>query len=339
MHNLNKIEMLNLELTTNCPLRCPQCYCSLTGGKNLDLDVAISRVKEAKDMGLQEVMLSGGETMCYPHLFELIRSISDMGIKTNVALSGYRLSKATYEELLKAGIYGIFISLNGSTEEINSQTRDGYELAISALRILCEEGFTNTTLNWVMHSSNADDFENILKIAEKNKVAKVTVMAVKPTSKKELNTVPSKRQMIMVRDTIKNYKGKTRIMVETCFSPMLALISETKLFGNLNVGKYMGCGAGRWGISINVDGLFSPCRHLDYFENCKSVRDYWENSNILKHLREMNDDAYQTPCDTCRFVKHCRHCVAINSKIEEKLYRGNKYCPIAEEVAIGNNRE
>lgn len=323
------IETMNLELTTNCPLRCPQCYCSLTGGKNIDLNVAIERITEAHEMGLQEVMLSGGETLCYPYLTELIRAISSMGVKANVALSGYRFTESVYQELLDAGIFGIFISLNGSTKEINAQTRDGFDLAMLALQLLKDKEFPNTTINWVMHSSNAEDFINILAIAEKYNVAKVTIMAIKPNSKKELNTVPSKEQMFMVRDVIRNHKGNTKILIESCFSPMLALIGHTELFGNFNVGKYMGCGAGRWGVNINVDGLISPCRHLDYFEKWDSIEEYWNQSPVLRKIRSLNSRCRE-PCSSCKFCNYCRHCLAINSKLKHDLFFGNECCPLAE---------
>ena len=65
MNNLHlELDTMNIELTTRCPLRCPQCYCTLTGGKNIDLNTAIYWIKEGASLGVKEVMLSGGETLC-----------------------------------------------------------------------------------------------------------------------------------------------------------------------------------------------------------------------------------------------------------------------------------
>ena len=125
---------MNLELTTNCPLHCPQCYCTLTGGKNLDLTTALYWLAEGRKAGVKEVMLSGGETMCYPHLYEVIHAANAYCGTANVALSGFGLNQTTYEKLIFSGVGGIFISLNGSTEKINSLTRDGFDLAISQRR-------------------------------------------------------------------------------------------------------------------------------------------------------------------------------------------------------------
>lgn len=331
MCSYNSLEMMNIELTTNCPLRCPQCYCSLTGGKNIDLTLATKFIAEGKKLGLQEVMLSGGETLCYPYLVELIKYSTSLGVKSNVALSGYKFTKTVLKDLVDAGINGIFISLNGSTEKINSLTRDGYDYAIAALKLLREQEFSNVTLNWVMHSSNADDFQNVVCIAEDYNVSQITILAAKPNSKKELLTIPSKEQMLKVRDVVRSHKGNTKILIETCYSPMLALVNDTYLFGNLNKGKYIGCGAGRWGISINVDGMFSPCRHLECFEKFDSIAQYWNESKILDKLRHV-EEKKRVPCNVCSYSEYCRHCIAINYKLNDDIYIGNDFCPICDKM-------
>lgn len=326
---LKEIDTMNVELTTKCPLHCPQCYCSLTGGKDIDPQTAIFWIQEGGKAGVKDVMLSGGETLCYPHLCEVVAAAKKYCGTANVALSGYNFSQKKYEELLNAGVGGIFISLNGSTEQINSLSRDGYQLAINALRLLHKNQYDNTTINWVMHSNNADDFANILFLAETYNVAHLTVMAVKPDSKNQLKTIPSREQMLAVKEIIHSYKGKTKIYVESCFSPMLALLCDTKLFGNLNVGKNRGCCAGRSTFSVSVDGKLSPCRHLEYYESYRCLQDYFEQSPIQNTIRSLEQNTRE-PCLSCKYSYNCLHCLAINSKINNQMFFGNAYCPIYE---------
>lgn len=323
---------MNLELTTNCPLRCPQCYCSLTGGKNLKLETALHWIKEGGKHGVKEVMLSGGETMCYPHLYKVIRAARKYCGSPNVALSGFAFTQEVYEKMIEAGVGGIFISLNGSTKEINGLTRDGFDLAISALELLQKNHYENTSINWVMHANNADDFPNMVSFAEKYNVANLVIIGVKPDSNHRLPTIPSAEQMKMVSDIVKYHKGKCRIFIESCFSPMLALTCDTKLFGNMNVGKNKGCGAGRNAFSVNVDGMLSPCRHLELFEKWETLEDYWNNSSTLNKIRMLESERRE-PCSSCKFCNYCRHCLAINSKLNNDLYIGNHYCPLAKEYS------
>ena len=325
-----KPSVMNIELTTKCPLHCPQCYCSLQGGKSIDLDTAIYWIREGKDAGVQELMLSGGETFCYEHLFELIEEASRIGLHANVSLSGVGFTQAVYNRLIGAGVYGIFISLNGSTEAINSLTRDGYSYAVSALKLLDDNQYPNTTINWVMHACNADDFENVAALAESFHVARIVVLAVKPDSAHSLSTIPSREQYQRIKKIILSHKGKTRIMVESCFSPLLSYVLDTRLLGNMNVGRYRGCGAGRNNVSVNVDGLLSPCRHLEYFEAYSSLSEYAQKSPTIQRLQQMVREEPEEPCFSCRFKANCIPCAAINSKLEGRLFRGFKQCPIVQ---------
>lgn len=327
MRQIPSMQGMNLELTTCCPLHCPQCYCTLTGGKHLDLEIAKAKLKEAAEHGVKVVHLSGGETMCYPNIYELIEYAFSLNLKANVALSGFQFDGNTLKRLIASGVNGIFISLNGSTDEINSLTRDGFDLALHALRILKEHNFKNTYINWVMHSNNCEDFLNVVRIAEEYCVSNLIVLAFKPDAKHELQSYPAAAQIKKLAGQIRSYTGSVRIGIESCFSQLLAVYLDTPLFGNLNVGPYKGCRAGIYNYSINVDGLYSPCRHLDYFENWPSLDDYLENSPIIATIRTL-EQAKREPCVSCKFCNFCRHCLAISSKINGELYIGNTFCDL-----------
>lgn len=323
------LETMNIELTTKCVLRCPQCYCSLSGGKDIPLDRATYWLDQAAELGVKEVMLSGGETLCYPWIYDIVKIASDRCGSVNVALSGAKFDQDAFDKLVEAGVTGIFVSLNGSTKEINAASRDGYELAINALELLYNNKYKNTTINWVMHSTNADDFENIIRIAEKYEVSSVAIIGLKPDSKHMLSSYPTRDQMLQLKKTMRAYNGPVCLQIESCFSPMLALFNDTKLFGNFNVSEYKGCCAGRTTFSVSVDGRLSPCRHLDYYESYTSLKEYMEKSEIQQKIRGMQEER-ASPCNQCRFEKYCRPCLAINSKLNGCLGFGFEQCPISE---------
>ena len=318
-------KVMNIELTTKCPLHCPQCYCSLTGGKDIDPDTAIYWLQEGGKHGVKYVMLSGGETLCYPHLFDIIKAAKTYCGYPNVALSGVGLTQDVLDHMIRAGVYEICISLNGSTREINELTRDGYEYAINALDLLCRNGFENSTINWVMHSNNSDDFENMLHIAERYNVRSIDIIGLKPDSNNQLITLPSNEQMHHLRDIIRKYNGRVKISIETCYSPMLAYACDTALFGNLNNGPGIGCMAGRNSFSVSVDGMLSPCRHLDVFENFKTLKEYWHGSKILDTIRSVEKNKKE-PCSICYLSEHCRPCLAISLLSTNEYCMSNGYC-------------
>lgn len=318
---------MNIELTTVCPLHCPQCYCSLERGKHIPYETAAKYIRQAKAFGIKHVELSGGETLCYPYLFELIHLAHEVGLEVNIAISGWHFDEICLNKLIQSGVSNIFVSLNGPTEQINRLTRDGYYYAISALELLQRKSFPNVYLNWVMHHNNADYLPEMIKLVQKYSVRAIVILALKPTSKHELNTLPTFQQMQNVAQIIKD-TPHGRILVESCYSPLLALVRDTKLLGNLNTGRFMGCGAGRNLLNINVHGKISPCRHLDYFEQWDSLEEYWTKSPILQKIRTLEDNKRE-PCRSCKYSNYCRHCLAINSKLNNDLYIGNDLCPLA----------
>lgn len=325
---MKKMYGINMELTTCCPLNCPQCYCTL-GGKHLDINVAKEKIIEAGQYGVTEVYLSGGETMCYPNLYELIECAAVNCGKVNVALSGYKFDSSVLHKLINAGVTGIFISLNGSTKEVNELTRNGYELALNALKCLQDNSYENTSLNWVMHSNNCDDFSNMISLCEHYNVKNLIVLSFKPDSKNELRTFPDGEQIKKIATQIRRYSGSIKIGVETCFSQLLTVLLDTPLFGNLNVGINKGCRAGICNYAINVDGLYSPCRHLDYYEKFSSLSEYLDNSVIIRKITEVENNKKE-PCIKCKYTEYCKPCLAVNSKLNGDIYIGHEICTLWE---------
>lgn len=322
-----KFFSINVELTNKCPLRCPQCYCSLNGDKHIALNLAKQKIQEATEHGVSVVNLSGGETLCYPWLYELISFASKKCENVNIAISGCYFNDTVLHNLIEAGVTMISVSLNGSTKEINSITRDGYDLAIKALKTLRNCNNIQTCINWVMHSSNCDDFPNIVKIAEDFNVSLIDVIMFKPDSRNELNSFPSGNQMKQIADYIHNYCGPVKIQVESCFSPMLALVCNYSWLGNFNTSERKGCGAGIYMYNINVDGFYSPCRHLDHFENYDTLDEYFEKSEFIHSVQRFESDLRE-PCAICSLQRYCRPCVAITNKLYGGEFKGHSPCQV-----------
>lgn len=318
---------INLELTTYCPLRCPQCYCSLNAGHYMDLETAKKWIIEANKSGITDIMLSGGETIAYPYLDEVISFSKENGLVTHAAFSGWNLTKERCQRLICDGLDNIYISLNGSTEQVNRESRDGYQLAIDSLSQLREIEFSNTYINWVFHSSNSDDFENMVSLAETYKVRALVIIGFKPDSRAQMPSVPNFEQMKKVVNYMKRYKGNVELLIEKCYSPLRALRCDTWL-GNFNTGKYRGCEAGLGSISVNVDGTLSPCRHINAHEKYASFADYYRHSPLIQQLRALDETKAEEKCSSCKYMMNCKPCMAINTEMFHRIFWGYPTCPV-----------
>lgn len=338
-------QQMNLELTQVCPLHCPQCYVA-PGGRHMEREVALQQIREAAAFGVRHINLSGGETLCYPYLSDLIRECSRLDLISAVSLSGALAEKETLRGLILDGVTEIYVSLNGSTEEINRVSRDGYDLAIHTLQYLRELreelSFERYAINWVMHDSNADDFPNMLKLAEHYQASALVVLGLKPDSAGELKSFPSLAQMEQVARQIRSYKGAVEVDAESCFSPMRAILGRS-LLGNQNMGIELGCGAGRDSFSVDIDGNLTPCRHILLPEKYGArysasesdevqrggIENYWKNSPVLALLRS-TEEHRKAPCRGCRYEHNCLPCADISDKLTGSLVDGFPGCPAAE---------
>jgi pyrroloquinoline quinone biosynthesis protein E len=318
---------MNIELTTCCPLRCPQCYCTLEGGKHIPLEKALAALDEGAALGVQSVQLSGGETMCYPHLVEVIAHARKKGIEPDIAISGWHFDATALERLMSAGVDGIFVSINAPTEEMNRLSRDGFDLAIQALNTLKKANYPKTYINWVMHRETAHTLPQMYQLALDYGVKHLVILVPKPDAQKELLSFPTREQMEEANRFIRARRQEDIIRVEACFSQLLAMLGKNAFWTNLNRGLHKGCGAGLSSISVSVEGQFSPCRHLEEYETFPSLQDYWQQSKVLSHIRGL-EKYEESLCTACEYGNYCRHCLAINSKLHGKIALGNNHCPI-----------
>lgn len=325
-------EIMNIELTTRCPLRCPQCYCDLHKGKDVDLKVALHYIEEAGRLKIPFINLSGGETLVYPHLMELIAAVDANGLSSAIAISGWGFDENKLKDLKKAGVGSIYVSLNGSSSEINSISRDGYELAINSLKLLQADGQVDYYVNWVARNDNVKDFPELLILAKSYGVKGVVILESKPDAKDVLQAVLSKEHFLSLVDIIKNHnQEEMELSVEPCFSPMRAYLGRSYFF-NRNIGFNKGCGAGRNSMAVDVDGNLIPCRHLLYPEHFENIEEYWQKSMVLDKLRKF-EDYRQEPCESCSLKNNCLSCRATADKVEKDLHSGNHYCPVKEIIS------
>jgi len=101
------------ELTHRCPLQCP--YCSnpleLEGVKNeLSTEEWCSVMRQAGEMGILQIHLSGGEPTARKDLEEIISAASEAGLYSNLITAAVTLKRDRLEDLQKRGLDHVQIS-------------------------------------------------------------------------------------------------------------------------------------------------------------------------------------------------------------------------------------
>ena len=104
-------------------------------------DVFKKAVDEAEQIGVYLVTLKGGEPLCHPDFLEMVTYAACKQMLVVTYISGFGLSQEHIDRLSCITNLQLMISMNGSTEEINGLSRDGYSymeqnsLMLSVIRL------------------------------------------------------------------------------------------------------------------------------------------------------------------------------------------------------------
>lgn len=306
---------MQIEITTACPLRCPQCFIDDFNAKYMPTDNYIKLVDEAAQLGVKGVVLFGGE----PLLHNMIVEFASYAIRKNITVfiytSGWNIEKLFSLAKENRDKLKILVSLNGSTKNIHELSRDNYDLTISAMQKLQENGITYG-VNWVSRHDNIDDLENVIQVAKTYAASYVNIVGNKISSNYQVIEPLTK---LDYQKLLKVYRNNIKYLrIENCNAYLQNLTNQHNAFA--------GCTAGILNCSVTIDGSFVPCLRLIYPEVFSSIEEYWNHSMVLKKLRE--DKKGENDCLGCQYKNRCKYCKALSKTTYFDFNAGISNCVI-----------
>jgi pyrroloquinoline quinone biosynthesis protein E len=158
------------ELTHRCPLGCPYCSNPLAlDAREDELDTATwARVfREAAQLGVLQVHLSGGEPGARRDLVDITAGAHAVGLYTNLITSAVGVTGKTLGALAEAGLDHVQISIQDS-DAASADHIAGYEGAFARKRALAAEVVRHKlplTVNAVVHRANIDGIVEMVDLA------------------------------------------------------------------------------------------------------------------------------------------------------------------------------
>lgn len=129
-----------IDPTSACNLSCTGCWAGkYKKSDTLDIDTIDRIIKEAKEMGIYFIVLSGGEPTCYPDLFEIFRRHPDVGFM--MYTNGTLIDDEMADKMLEVGNVSPTISLEGFRESTDRRRGKGtYDKIMAAMDRLRKRG-------------------------------------------------------------------------------------------------------------------------------------------------------------------------------------------------------
>jgi len=299
---LSQPTTLLAELTYRCPLHCPYCSNPLEMSR-ADAELSTADWKrvftQARDLGVLQVGLSGGEPLVRKDLEELVAHARDEGLYTTLVTSALGLTRQRAERLKAAGIDHVQISFQ-DTDPANADRIAGIKLGrqkyeAAALVKGMDLAFS---VNVVLHRANLDHLGEIIEMAAElgaDRVELANTQYYGWALKNRQALMPTREQVERSRPiaeaAIRRYKGRMQILY------VLPDYYE----------QYPKPCYGGWGsvyILVTPDGRALPCHgatqipHLQMVHvNQHELGWIWEQSPIFNAFR--GDSWMKEPCRSC----------------------------------------
>ena len=291
------------ELTHRCPLMCPYCSNPLElvqKQQELTTDTWSRVFREAADIGVLQLHLSGGEPASRRDIVELTAAAHAAGLYTNLITSGIGLTQARLAALVNAGLDHVQLSLQGARPEMADRIggyKGGYDRKMSVAELVTDAGLP-LTLNAVMHRQNLADLGQTLDLALSMGARRIEVACVQFhgwATRNRASLLPTESQVQQLKKDIAIARDTYRNRMAIDFVPPDYYSDFPK--------ACMG-GWGSTGLVVSPAGQVMPCHAADSipglaFESVadRHLGEIWRSSHAFNAYR--GTDWLPQPCQSC----------------------------------------
>jgi heme b synthase len=338
------------ETTKACNLTCRHCRAvpqrrvgpaELTPSEAFNLIDAIARV------GKPVMVLSGGEPLFRPDLFEIAEYGVATGFRMALATNGTLVDERIAARIADSGISRVAISLDGADPGTHDRFRGlpgSHDLALRGIRHLRAEGMS-VQINTTIARHNVEQAPRMLDLALELGADALHLFMLVPVGC-GLEIAPaemlpadeyervlhwfdeqSKDCPIDLKATCAPHYYRIRAqrleaarsrgdLSSTFIAPGTRAKAAPSLMGGGGHGQHLsamtrGCLAGTSVCFVSNEGRVYPCGYLPVSAGdtrLERFEDIWNHSAVFAQLR--NPDAYEGKCGECRYEAICGGCRA-----------------------------
>ena len=179
-----------LSVTPRCPCRCVHCSADrfvTEKRRELTTDELKRVVDQAIDLGVSNVVFTGGEPMVRQDLADLIAHVDKNRAHVMIFTSGVLLTEKNVARLAEAGLESLNVSIDADTAAVHDELRrtpGAFEKAFEGARRARAAGILTGISTYGSHESvQAGALERILAIARDEGFHEVTIFDCVPTGK------------------------------------------------------------------------------------------------------------------------------------------------------------
>ena len=333
----NQLRLLFWETTQKCNLACSHCRMDVDKTyKELDFEQAKYLIDSIVEFSNPIFVLSGGEPLYREDIFDIAEYARSKGLRTALATNGTLVDQSVAQKIKESDIKRVSISIDDANAKAHDAFRnsDGaFDKAIRGINILVENGIS-TQINASLIKSNADQLEDMIKLAILNKTDAIHLFVIVPVGcgqyidKSQLLS-PQEYEEILKKIYLMSVKYKDEIFIKVTCGPQYYRILKNEapeMFEKKSSAMHRiskGCLAGTGVCFISSTGSVYPCGYLPVEAghiHKEKLGDIWLKSKVFQTLRDTK--RLKENCKSCLYEKACGGCRARAYFAYNKDYMG-----------------
>ena len=330
------------ETTAGCNLRCVHCrrltLADQLTPQDLTTEESFRLIDEIAAVGRPVFVLSGGEPLFRPDIFEIARYASDAGLPVALATNGTLIDAAVARRIQDSGVKRVSISFDGqdaATHDAFRGLQGSFEAALRGVRELRAVGMP-VQVNTTVAKHNEAQLEGMLALAKSMDACALHLFLLVPVG---CGMEIAEEQMISAREyeRVLNWlydveQSEPDLQLKATCAPHyfrvmrqrraedkrnhilrdLPASHDRQVHGGSQLhAATKGCLAGTGVCFVSHRGEVFPCGYLPV--EAGNVRrqpfgDIWQGSALFGEMRD--PDALEGKCGVCQFKTLCSGCRA-----------------------------
>lgn len=322
---------IHMEITSLCNERCIHCYVP-TENKNtsMDLSLALSIIKQCRDMNVLHITLTGGEPMMHKDFIPILTKIRELNFSVNVLSNLTLLNDVIIKEMVQNKLLGVQTSIYS----LDSKVHDSITKMPGSLNktLLSTEKLLDSQIpvqiSCPIMKQNKDSYYEVVEWGSKHGLAVGSDYVIIAKYNHATDNLNHRLSAGEVKDIICK-----RISLDSSYSSRLKAARNQYSLPSDNV-----CSVCYSSICINERGIVYPCAGWQDYPlgnaNSSTLYDIWNNSPKVNFLRNIKKSDFPQ-CISCEEKDFCTMCMVRNAN-EDPSGNPFKVNPFFCEIAQAN---